>query len=91
MIITWGYNMSKKDKLIKRLRRKPNDFTFIETQSLLQILGFELTNAGKTSGSRVKFVRDGISVYLHKPHQRKELLDYQISYILDFLEKEGLI
>lgn len=34
--------MSKKDKLIERLLRKPKDFTFDEMESLLSYFGYEL-------------------------------------------------
>ena len=42
--------MGKKEKLIQRLLSVPKDFTFDEMQSLLEILGFEMSNKGKTSG-----------------------------------------
>jgi hypothetical protein len=83
--------MGKKEKLIERLRSAPKDFTFNEAQSLLELLGFEMTNKGRTSGSRVKFKQGIVSIYLHKPHPRKELLEYQIKYILETLERENLI
>jgi predicted RNA binding protein YcfA (HicA-like mRNA interferase family) len=60
-------------------------------ETLLSALGFEKSNKGKTSGSRVKFMKDDIPIILHKPHPRKELLEYQIKQILEILEEEGLI
>ncbi len=83
--------MGKKEKLIARLKSNPKDFTFEEMQTLLIYLGFEMSNKGKTSGSRVKFIKDNIPIILHKPHPRKELLEYQVKQILDVLEQEGLI
>ena len=83
--------MGKKEKLIKRLKSNPKDFTFEEMQSVLDTLGFEMYNKGKTSGSRVKFLKGNIAIILHKPHPRKELLEYQIKQILEILEKEELI
>ncbi len=83
--------MSKKEKLILRLKSMPADFTFEEMRTLLELLGFEMSNKGKTGGSRVKFVRNGIPIMLHKPHPRKELLKYQIKQIIEILEKEDLI
>lgn len=47
--------MGKTEKLIERLKSNPKDFTFDEMQTLLLSLGFELSNKGKTSGSRVNF------------------------------------
>lgn len=83
--------MGKKEKLIERLKSSPKDFTFDEMQTLLHFLGFQLSHKGKTSGSRIKFLKGTTAIILHKPHPRKELLDYQIKQILDILEKEGLI
>jgi hypothetical protein len=83
--------MGKKEKLFERLKNNPKDFTFDEMQSLLEYLGFEMSNKGKTSGSRVKFIKGKIPIILHKPHPRKELLEYQIKQILDVLEMEHLI
>lgn len=83
--------MSKKDKLIARLRSKPCDFTFSELETLLGLLGFEKSNKGKTSGSRVMFTKGNVPIAVHKPHPRKELLEYQIKQILETLEKEKLI
>jgi len=83
--------LGKKEKLIARLKSIPKDFTFEEMETLLSALGFEKSNKGKTSGSRVKFMKDDIPIILHKPHPRKELLEYQIKQILEILEEEGLI
>lgn len=83
--------MGKLEKLIERLKSNPKDFTFEEMQSLLLALGFELSNKGKTSGSRVKFFKDGVCIILHKPHPRKELLAYQIKQVIETLSEEGLI
>lgn len=83
--------MGKLEKMIERLKSNPKDFTFEEMQTLLLALGFELSNKGKTSGSRVKFFKDGVFIILHKPHPRKELLSYQVKQIIETLSEEGLI
>ena len=84
--------MGKKDKLIKRLKSKPKDFTFDEAESLLQYFDYERFDKGKTSGSRVMFIHDERKpILLHKPHPRKELLEYQLKQLLDVLEQEGLL
>ena len=82
--------MGKKEKLIAKLSN-PKDFTFDEMKTLLEALGFVMSNKGKTSGSRVKFMKGDIPVILHKPHPRKELLEYQIKQITEVLEREDLI
>ena len=82
--------MSKNAKLLKRLLSKPKDFTFDELKTLLLSLGYKENNAGKTSGSRVKFQKNDVALILHKPHPRKELLEYQIKQVIEILSKEEL-
>ncbi|GHV05589.1 hypothetical protein FACS1894217_02740 [Clostridia bacterium] len=83
--------MGKREKLLERLKRNPKDFTFDELRGALEALGFELSNQGRTSGSRVKFLKGNIPITLHKPHPRKELLEYQVKQVLEVLEKEDLL
>ena len=83
--------MSKKEKLLQKLKSNPKDFTFDEMQSLLESFGFQRYEKGKTSGSRVKFIKGNTPIILHKPHPRKELLNYQIKQIIEILEKENLL
>jgi len=85
--------LGKKDKLIAKLKAKPKDFTFDEAESLLEYLSYHKNNKGKTSGSRIMFSSDehNSKILLHKPHQRKELLDYQVKQLIEQLEQEGLI
>lgn len=83
--------MGKIEKLIERLKSNPKDFTFEELETLLLALGFQLSNKGRTSGSRVKFFKGSIFIILHKPHKRKELLTYQIKQIVEILSEEELI
>jgi len=83
--------MSKKEKLIARLKSKPRDFTFDEMESLLLSLGFEKHKTGKTSGSRVKYEKNGIPIFMHKPHPGNILKLYQVHRVMDVLISEGLI
>lgn len=84
--------MGQKEKLIQRLKSKPKDFTFDEVESLLGYLGYQRSDKGRTSGSRVMFVHDQYPpIMMHKPHPRKELLDYQVKQLLEMLKQEGLI
>ena len=55
--------------------------------------GMRFGSKGKTSGSRVVFVSEQYKtkILLHKPHPRKELLEYQIKQLIDHLEQEGLL
>ncbi len=84
--------MSKKDKLIEKLKSKPKDFTYDELKTLLNYLGFYEYNKGKTSGSRVKFLNaNDVKIVLHKPHPSNILKPYQIKDAIEILEKGGLI
>ena len=62
--------MGTKEKLIERFKKQPKDFTFNELKSLLGGFGFELSNKGKTSGSRVRFQNAELKIIIdiHKPH-----------------------
>ena len=85
--------MSKSEKLLKRLLRKPKDFTFAELETLLFDLGFSLSAAGKTSGSAVRFVQHetGQVIRLHKPHPSPQLKEYVIKYVIAQLEQGGYV
>ena len=84
--------LGQKDKLIKRLKSKPRDFTFDEAEKLLGYLEYKRSDKGRTSGSRVMFTSDDHApILLHKPHPRKELLEYQVKQLIEILVQEGLI
>ena len=85
--------MGQKEKLIARLKTIPKDFTFDEAEKLLGYLSYRRYNKGKTSGSRVVFISEAYKtkILLHKPHPRKELLEYQVRQLVEQLEQEGLI
>ena len=65
--------MTRKDKLLERFLSIPKDFTFEELRTLLESMGFEIENKGKTSGSRVAFVHVNFNkhILIHKPHPNK--------------------
>lgn len=84
--------MGQKDKLIRKLKSKPRDFTFDEAQTLLEYLSYVRSDKGRTSGSRVMFTSaEHGTILMHKPHPRKELLEYQVKQLREKLEQEGLI
>jgi hypothetical protein len=62
--------MSTKEKLIERFMGQPKDFTFDEFKTMLSGFGFEMSNKGKTSGSRVRFQNTELKIIIdiHKPH-----------------------
>ncbi len=82
--------MSKKEKLIKKLKSKPKDFTYQEAKTLLELLGFYEFNKGKTSGSKVVFIHKKVNklkIKLHKPHPNNILKLYQIESILEGIKR----
>jgi len=83
--------VSTKEKLIERIKKNPKNVSFKEMQAALMSLGFVMSNKGKTSGSRVIFLKGNIPIILHKPHPRKELAEYQVKQVLEILEKENII
>ena len=83
--------MSKKEKLIRRLKSRPSDFSYDEAVTLIVSLGFRVSNKGKTSGSKVMFIRGNKKITIHKPHPKNELKGYQLGALIKDLEMEGLI
>lgn len=84
--------MSRLEKEIERLKSKPKDYTFDEAKSLLNKLGFFEYNKGRTSGSRVEFIKNGeVEIELHKPHPKNIIKTYQIKIIIKKLKDGGLI
>lgn len=84
--------MVTKDKLIERFKRLPKDFTFDELTRLLEIYGFEISNKGKTSGSRVVFKNgDKKPIMLHKPHPGNIVKGYALKQVYNYFKELGLI
>ncbi len=84
--------MGQKEKLIKRLKSNPKDFTFSEAETLLKYFCYSRSDKGRTSGSRVIFVNDKYPpITMHKPHPQKELKTYQVKQLIEILKQEGLI
>ena len=84
--------MSRKDKLLLRLKQRPKDFTWDELSVLLKSFGYKQVKSGKTGGSRRRFIHsESASITLHKPHPNKILKMYIIDDILEILKKEGML
>ena len=79
--------MGQKEKLIIKLKSNPKAFTFDDAEALLGYFAYRRSNKGHTSGSRVMFTSDAHStkILLHKPHPRKELLEYQVKQLIEQL------
>lgn len=85
--------MNKKEKLLKRFRSLPRDFTFEEMAMLFKGCGFELSNKGATSGSRVEFFNehDGKSYIMHKPHPTNIVKGYVMRQVFTYLMSNGYL
>ena len=86
------FNMSSKDKLIRRFLDLPSDFTFDELERLFGVLGYTKSNKGKTSGSRVVFKdKAGHPIMLHKPHPGNIVKQYALRQVLEELQSKGYL
>lgn len=85
--------MSKFDKLKERLKKSPTDFSFDELRTLLTGMGYVELNKGKTSGSRVAFIKEESShiIRIHKPHPTNTIKGYALQYIVEELKQQGLL
>ena len=73
--------------------RLPKDFTFEETVSLLESLGYYKHNKGKTSGSRIRFKNDatGMFIDIHRPHPGSIMKEWMMKEIYRHLKNNRLI
>jgi len=84
--------MGTKEKLRERFLKLPSDFTFDELQRLLEGFGYERSNKGRTSGSRLIFKNgDKRPIMLHKPHPGNIVKQYALKQVMDDLREAGLI
>ena len=85
--------MSTREKLIKRFKASPKDFSFDEMVRLFVIFGFEIDNKGDTSGSRLSFVnREKSLLYnMHKPHPNSIIKMYVMRQVLKYMIENNFI
>lgn len=87
--------MSQKDDLIQRLMSRPKDFELRELERLMSLCNCKKSNAGRTSGSAMKYTHaaDGkMSVFsFHRPHPENIIKRYIIDAAIDFLKEIGEI
>ena len=79
---------SKQEKTLKAIYRNPISKTIVysDVESLLLSIGCDIDEG---DGSRVTFLKDGLSLDVHRPHPQKEAKPYQIKDIRTFLSKLG--
>ena len=82
--------MSRHEKLLERLRRKPNDFAWAELKRLLGGFGYKEESG---EGSRRRFIHSEtkVMISLHEPHPEGILKSYQVRDILAHLKQEGYL
>lgn len=84
--------MGTKEKLIERFLTMPSDFTFDEIRRLLDYYGYEQTNKGKTSGSRVIFKNGNKRpIMFHKPHPGNIIKNYALKQVYEDLKEAGCL
>lgn len=70
----------------------PSDFTFDEMLRLLEGYGYEKSDKGRTSGSRVIFKNgDKRPIMLHKPHPGNIVKLYAMKQVYYELKEAGYI
>ena len=69
--------------------RNPVSKTLIwdDMESLLRSIGCEVDEG---DGSRVTFLKDDMSLDMHRPHPQKEAKPYQVKDVRSFLNKLGI-
>jgi predicted RNA binding protein YcfA (HicA-like mRNA interferase family) len=82
--------VSKKSKLIERMKARPRNFTWDEACSLMKSCGFEISSG---SGSRRMFRHSitGQRVHIHKPHPENTLKRYVLDELIETLTDAGEI
>ena len=84
--------MTRHSKLVARIKARPKDLTWDELVRLLVALGYTEAKAGRTGGSRRRFVHPTApAIALHKPHPGNIVKMYVIDEVLRLLSEEGLI
>ena len=90
--MNYNINMTKSDKLLKKFKSKPKDFTYEELVQILKYFGYEEFKTGKTTGSAKKFKNDKNDlINFHKPHPGNIVKSYVINQIIERFERNGLI
>jgi hypothetical protein len=85
--------MGSKEKIAERFKKKPKDFTFEETVTLLAYFDYTVHNKGATSGSRVRFKNKETDMYIdiHRPHPGSIMKEWMVKAIYQHLKNNGLI
>ena len=79
--------MSKKQKLLKKLLRKPKDLRFLELETILVSCGYELD---RYNGRHAVFIKDGYPMLTipRKDPVKSYLIKQVLTAIEDIIEEE---
>jgi predicted RNA binding protein YcfA (HicA-like mRNA interferase family) len=82
--------MSRKNKLLARLKERPKDLSWDEACLLMKQCGFELRNR-KGSGRMFVHTTTRQKVRLHEPHPERTLKPYMLAELINALTDAGAI
>ena len=82
--------MTKIEKQLQRIQKRPKDFTWDELTSLMISQGFEMHSAG---GSSRKFIHTatGYPLCIHEPHPGNIIKPYAVRAVITALENVGAL
>ena len=85
--------MNKKEKLVKRFRTLPKDFTFEEVEALFWWLWFHVGEQRfhVRLTRKVLNKKDQNTYIMHKPHPNNIIKGYMLRDILNYLLNNGYI
>ncbi|MEI7597334.1 MAG: type II toxin-antitoxin system HicA family toxin [Bacteroidota bacterium] len=85
--------MSRQEKLLEKLLKKPRNFTYDELVALLRGFDYVEENRGRTSGSAVAFFNSKTNdkIMIHKPHPQKEVKKYVLEIVIEKLKAKKYI
>lgn len=87
--------MARIDALLNKLceRPTPADFRYSDLRKVMTYFGYQESNKGATSGSRVKFFHPETKaiLLLHKPHPGDEMAKASVDSAVKFLKEHGHI
>jgi hypothetical protein len=85
--------MTKQVKLIEKLLRLPQNFTYDEMVALLKSFGYIAEERGRSSGSAIMFFNQNLNdkIMFHKPHPQKELKRYILKMVLEKLKNNNMV
>lgn len=81
--------VSKKQKLLFKLRSRPKDMTWDEAKTLLSKCGFEDVSSGGGAGRMFVHAKTRIKLRLHEPHPNNTLLPYMVKELFNALNDAG--